>query len=85
MTEDTKTSVTRPKVASKAFAANTKHKSNLKPRQHQATVALYAKTATGCGNAVSLGKRSPRREPRSWLKQSIVSLVCVINTCLGNA
>ena len=54
-------------------------------RQHQFLVALYAKAATGCGNAVSLRKRPPRREPRSWLRQSSVSLVCVINTCLGNA
>ena len=54
-------------------------------RQHQSLVALYAKAATGCGNAVSLRKRPPRREPRSWLRQSSVSVVCVINTCLGNA
>ena len=32
-TEDTNNSVTRSKVASKAFAANTQHKSNLKPQQ----------------------------------------------------
>ena len=32
-TEDTNNSVTRSKVSSKAFAANTQHKSNLKPQQ----------------------------------------------------
>ena len=32
-TEDTINSVTRSKIASKAFAANTQHKSNLKPQQ----------------------------------------------------
>ena len=32
-TEDTNNSVTRSKVASKAFAANTQHKSNIKPQQ----------------------------------------------------
>ena len=32
-TEDTNNSVTRSKVASKSFAANTQHKSNLKPQQ----------------------------------------------------
>ena len=86
-TEDTNNSVTRSKVASRAFAANTQHKSTLSRnralRQHQSIVALNAKGATGCGNAVSLRKRPPRREPS--LKQSSVSLVCLINTCLGNA
>ena len=52
---------------------------NRDPRKHQSLVALYAKAATGCGNAVSLKKRPPRREPRSWLRQSSVSLVRVIN------
>ena len=42
-------------------------------RQRQSLVALYAKGATGCGNAVSLRKRTPRRDPRSRLKQSSVS------------
>ena len=54
-------------------------------RQHQFLVALYAEGAIGHGNAVSLRKIAPRREPRSWLKQSPVFLVCVINTCLGDA
>ena len=54
-------------------------------RHHQSLVALYAKAATGCGKAVSSRRKLPRRKPRSWLKQSSVSLVCVINTCLGNA
>ena len=54
-------------------------------RQHQSLVALYAKAATGCENAVSLRKRLQHREPRSWLRQSSVSLVCVINICSGSA
>ena len=87
--KDTNNSVTRSKVASKAFAANTQQKSNLSRnrdlRQHQSLVALYAKAATGCGNAVSLRKRPQRREPRSWLRQSSVCLVCVVSICLGNA
>ena len=54
-------------------------------RHHQSLVALYAKAATSCGNAVSLRKRLPRRESRSWLRQSSVSLVFVINICSGSA
>ena len=54
-------------------------------RQHQSLDALYAKAATGCGNAVFLRKILPRREPRSWLRQSSVSLVCVLNICSGSA
>ena len=36
-------------------------------------------------NAVFLRKRPGGREPRSWLRQSSVSLVCVINICSGSA
>ena len=88
-TEATNNSVRRIKIASNAFAANTQHKSILKPqhrflRQYQSLVALYAKASTGCGNAVSLRSRPPIREPRSWLRQSSVSLVCVIDICSGS-
>ena len=38
-TEDTNNSVTRSKVASKAFAANTQHKSKLKPQQRSPLTA----------------------------------------------
>ena len=78
-TEDTKKSVARSKVASKAFATNTQHKNNI--RQHQSLAALYVKGATGCGNAVSLRKRPPRREPRSWLKHSSFFLFCMFRQC----
>ena len=54
-------------------------------RQHQSLDALYSKAAIGCGNAVFLRKILPRREPRSWLRQSSVSLVCVIKICSGSA
>ena len=74
-TEDTNNSVTRSKVASKAFAANTQQKSNPKPQQRSPSTSI-----SSC-----IRKRPPHREPRSWLRQSSVSLVCVINTCLGNA
>ena len=88
-TEDANNSVTRSKVASKAFAANTQHKCNLSRnrvlRQHQSLVEFYAKTATGCGNAVYLRQSTPRRDPRYWLRQSSVSLVFVINICSGSA
>ena len=39
---------------------------------------MYVKAAIGCGNAVSLKKKPPRRQPWSWLKQSSNFLVCVI-------
>ena len=39
-TEDTINSVTRSKVASKAFAANTQHKSNLKPQQRSPLTSI---------------------------------------------
>ena len=39
-TEDTNNSVTRSKVASKAFAANTQHKSNLKPQQRSPLTSI---------------------------------------------
>ena len=39
-TEDTNNSVTRSKVASKAFAANTQHKSNLKPQQSSPSISI---------------------------------------------
>ena len=39
-TEDTNNSVTRSKVASKAFAANTQHKNNLKPQQSYPSTSI---------------------------------------------
>ena len=39
-TEDTNNSVTRSKVASKAFASNTQHKSNLKPQQRSPLTSI---------------------------------------------
>ena len=39
-TEDTNNSVTRSKVASKAFSANTQHKSNLKPQQRSPLTSI---------------------------------------------
>ena len=39
-TEDTNNSVTRSKVASKAFAANTQHKSNLKPQERSPLTSI---------------------------------------------
>ena len=43
-TEDTNNSVTRSKVASKAFAANTQHKSNLKPQQSSPSTSISSCT-----------------------------------------
>ena len=62
-TEDTNSSVTRSKVASKEFAANTQHKSNLKPQQSSPSISISSciLCSSGCGNAVSLRKRPPRR------------------------
>ena len=39
-TEDTNNTVKRTKVASKAFAANTQHKSNLKPQQNSPSTSI---------------------------------------------
>ena len=41
-TEDTNKSVTGTKVASKAFAANTQHKSNLKPQQSSPSTSIFS-------------------------------------------
>ena len=41
-TEDTNNSVTRTKVTSKAFAANTQHKSNLKKQQSYPSTSIFS-------------------------------------------
>ena len=88
-TEDTNNSVTRSKVASKEFAANTQHKSNLKPQQRSPLTSISScivcKGSHRLWECRVFKEKTPRREPRSWLRQSSVSHVCVINTCLGNA
>ena len=90
-TEDTNNSVTRSKVASKAFAANTQHKSNVKPQQSSPSPPISSGIVCKGSHrlwecrSVSLRKSLPRREPRSWLRQGSVSLVCVINICSDNA
>ena len=87
-TDDTNNSVTRSKVASKAFAANTQHKSNLNTQKRSPLTSISSCIVCKGSHrlwAVSLRKRPPRREPRSWLRQSSVFHVCVMNTCLGNA
>ena len=61
------------------------HKSSLKPQQippfTSMSSCIVCKGSHGFGNAVSLRKRPQRIEPGLWLRQSSVSLVCVINTC----
>ena len=63
-TEDTNNTALRTKPASKAFAENTQHKSNLRLqqryplRQRQSVVALHTKAATGYGNALFLKKKT---------------------------
>ena len=64
-TDDTKISVTRTKVASKAFAANTQHKSILKPQRSSPSKSICScivcKGSHRLWNAVSLRKRPPHR------------------------
>ena len=89
MTADNMNPLTKSKVASKACAANTQQKSFQKPqqafRQHLTHAASYARVVIGFGSVVCLRKRLHRSEPRAWLKQSSVSHVCVIKTCLGKS
>ena len=88
-TEDTTNPVINLKVASKAFAANTQHKSNLRPQQGSASTSISSciviKVSHRLWECRLLKEKTPRREPSSWLKQSSLFLVCVINTCSGNA
>ena len=85
-TEDTIIPVIKSKYLSKAFAANAQHKSNFKPQQSSPSTSISrCIVCKGCGNAVSVWKRPPRREPRLWLRQSSVFLVCVISICSGSA
>ena len=53
--------------------------------QHLSHDASYARAIFGWGSVVCLRKRLPRSKPKLLLKQSSVSLVCVINTSIGNA
>ena len=88
-TEDTNNSVTRSKVASKAFAANTQHKSSVKPQQScpspPISSCIVCKGSHRLWEFRVFKEKTSRREPRLWLMQSSVSLVCGINICSGSA
>ena len=88
-TEDTNNSVTRSKVASKAFAANKQHRSNLKPQQSSPSTSISScivcKGSHRLWECRVFKENTPTQRAKVWLKQSSVSLVCVINTYLGNA
>ena len=88
-TENTISPVTKSKVASKAFAGNTRHKSNLRPQQSSSSTSISScivcKGSHRLWECRVFKEKTPRREPRLWLKQSSVSPVCVKNTSSGNA
>ena len=87
-TENTINPVTKTKVASNGFAANTQPKCLQKPQQSAPTtsipICIVSKGAHRLLESRILKERLPRREPKLWLNQSSVSLVCVMSTYLGN-
>ena len=79
-TEDTNNSVTRSKVASKAFAANTHLKSNLKP--HQSSPSTSISSCIVCKGSQRLWERRVFKEKTPTQRAKVVAEAKLCFSCL---
>ena len=79
-TEDNNNSVTRPKVASMEFAANTQHKSNLKPQQSSPSTSISS--CIVCKGSHRLWERRVFKEESTTQRAKVVAEAKLCFSCL---
>ena len=79
-TEDTSNSVTRSKVASKAFAANTQHKRSVKPQQSCASPPISS--CVVCKDSHRLWECRVFKEKTPWQRAKVVADAKLWFSCL---
>ena len=79
-TEDINNSVTRSKVASKAFAANTRHKSNIKP--HQSSPSTSISSCIVCKGSHRLWECRVFKEKNPTQRAKVVAEAKLCLSCL---